>query len=254
MAVLRRTGLIRSLTGAAANLARSVATQVTVSATTAVIIGLTGTAWLNRDAASGTSAASPPPVIVLAPAPAFAPRSGGVAVVPVSSFAWGGVDSAVAHTPGGFPMEEEARFGLSLSRPYKVTAEANWSSQDVAASGEDATRASSQLDAQSQTGKRRMMAETAELHEASPAPTVLPPSRPLDLTAYALPGTLPGPAVAPPAAEREPLRFTVLPEKLLPDPIEMAGRVVTQADAARAALLKTVSWAAGSVTSALPGN
>ena len=248
MAVLRRTGLIHSLTGATANLARSVVTQVTVSASTAVIIGLTGSAWLNRDAPPVPPAAGTPQVIVLAPAPAFPSRAGGPSVTPVSSFAWGGVESTATHTPGAFPMEEEARFGLSLSRPYKVTADAVWSARkDANTSGDVAQQATIAEEAQVQLGKRRGGIEMTELRELAPAPAVMPPSRPLDLSAYAVPA-------AQAAVDHEPLRYTVLPDTLLPNPLEVASRVVTQADAARAALLKSVTWAAGTVSSALPGN
>jgi hypothetical protein len=267
MAALRKTGLLHSFTGAAARLAGSVAMQVTVSACTAVVIGLTGTAWLTQANGPASPAAAPQPVLVVAPAAVLPP-----AALQPTSFAFGGVDAL--HAPTAFPMEEEARFSLSLSRPYKVLAAARW--QDEPSPGldqEELTRLTqlTEPQPQSQVHRRRAVGEAAH-GEPGAVAVALPPPRPLDLAAFARPTAAeqapssldavpPSPETVPaaqPYAPAEAPRFVILPERLLPRPAELAGAVVSsvtdRADAARSALLRTVSWAANSVGATAPGN
>jgi hypothetical protein len=232
---LARSGIAVRLLSSMGMLAHSVAVQAV--ATVAVTVALATVPWLPH--------VSAPLPQVASVSPQNGPQAGGAQVAPLDPFTLSGIPPL-----GAFPMEGEAHFTTSLSRPFVALAGAEWRDDGPATLSQQA----------SPSAKRKKPAaqgcedceEPALLQQAA---FVLPPPRPADLADGAIPRRAPAvpaqasaatPATTPaPAAKLADLGWPSLPALPSLPPLPGVEQVASGLDQARDAVTRTLSAATG---------
>ncbi|MFO1147879.1 MAG: hypothetical protein U1E62_05825 [Alsobacter sp.] len=235
-----QTDIAARLLTSLGSLAHSVAIQAV--ATVAVTVALATVPWLPhastpaaQDAASGVAAT-----------PAAAPQ-----LPPLDPFTVSGIPPL-----GAFPMEAEAHFTTSLSRPFVALAGAEWRDDGPAALAQQAAPAGKRKKA---TAGCEDCEEPALLQQAA---FVLPPPRPADLADGALLRRAPAvpaqaaanqpsatqPAVPAPAARLADIGWPSLPAMPSLPSLPNVGQLSSNITQARDVLGRSVSVATDSVT------
>lgn len=230
---LSRSGIAARLLSSMGMLAHSVAIQAV--ATVAVTVALATVPWLPRASAPVPQAA----------APVETSTQAAMRLPPLDPFTLSGIPPL-----GAFPMEGEAHFTTSLSRPFVALAGAEWR--------DDAPAAAAAQPGPSPARRKGVAGPSCEdcgapalLQQAS---FVLPPPRPADLAdgavlrrAPAVPAQAATPSPAP-AARFADLGLPSLPSLPSLPPLPGIAQVTTQIDQARDVFGRTVSAATESVT------